>query len=199
MRTRHWLHFVPGALIVLTAITVRLAAGGNEAAGPAPAPAVTSSSSVPAPMATTATTAPDVAALQFEDATPVAPDLSAVDRQDPKAVASAWGCAYWAHPRGETAEALAHRLSPLASAEMSIAVGQLHVPDFGADIVEVYSGVTELTAKPNTYSVGCHTVTTGPDGAPTAPPAAVLPEVTVNFHGGHWVVSGATVGGLVLP
>lgn len=196
MRTRQWLHFVPAALIILTAITARLAAGGHEAAGPAPAPAVTSSSSAPAP---TATTAPQVAPHQPEDATPVVLDLSAVDRQDPQAVATAWGCAFWAHPRGETAEGLAQRLSPLASAEMSNAVAQLHVPDFGADIVEVYPGVTERTGKLNTYSVGCHTLTAGPDGAPTAPPAAVLPEVTVSFEGGQWVVSGATVGGLVLP
>lgn len=37
------------------------------------------------------------------------------------------------------------------------------------------------------------------DGAPTAPPKAVLPEVAVTVEAGGWVVSGAVMGGLTLP
>jgi hypothetical protein len=52
-----------------------------------------------------------------------------------------------------------------------------------------------------TYTVGCRTLTAGPDGAPTAAPSAVLSEITLVFVPGrsHWLVAGATVGGLVLP
>lgn len=76
---------------------------------------------------------------------------------------------------------------------------ELRVPDFGPDVVEVYPGATKRTNKANTYSVGWRTLTAGPDGAPTAPPAAVLAKVTVTFDGHQRLVSAATVGALVLP
>ena len=201
LRRRRWPYFVPAALILFAAILVRLTGAGDEptntAAPPVPPP---STSTVPATVATTAATAAaEQAPHEPEDAAPVDLNLTTLQRQTPHQVAAAWGCAYWAHPRGETAEALAQRLSPLATPEMTAAAEQLRLPDYGADVVEVYPGATERGAKPNTYSVGCHTVTTGPDGAPTAPPTVVLPEVTVTVHHGQWVVSGATVGGLVLP
>lgn len=199
MRRRHWLYFIPAAAIVLTAVAVRLAAGGSDLNDPAAAPPPSSStSSTSTSVVTTDTTAPEAPA-EPEDAAPVDLDLTKVDRQNPREVAIAWGCAYWAHPRSETPEALAQRLAPLATAEMTAAVEQLRIPDYGTDVVEVYPGVAERTETPNTYSVGCSTLTTGPDGAPTAPPAAVFPEVTMTIEGPGWVVSGAVVGGLVLP
>jgi hypothetical protein len=195
---RSWLYFVPAALIVVTAGIARLVSDDGPAQSVA-ASAPTSSTLLAAPVVTTTTTVVEEAPHQPEAATPVPLDLAGVNRQDPRAVAAAWGCAYWAHPRGETAEALAQRLSPLATPEMTAAVAELRMPDFGSEVVEVYPGATERTNKPNTYSVGCRTLTAGPDGAPKAPPAAVLPEVTVAFDGRQWLVSGATVGGLVLP
>lgn len=71
----------------------------------------------------------------------------------------------------------------------------------GVAVLDEHLGVAPETSTetPNTYSVGCSTLTTGPDGAPTAPPAAVFPEGTMTLEGPGWVVSGAEVGGLVLP
>jgi hypothetical protein len=124
----------------------------------------TSSTSLPAPVVTT-TTVVEEAPNQPEDATPVELDLSGVNLGNANAVAAAWGCGYWAHPPGETAEGLAQRLAPVATPEMTAAVAELRMPDFGADVVEVYPGAVERTSK-MTYTIGCRSLTAGPDGAP---------------------------------
>jgi hypothetical protein len=195
---RSWLYFVPAALIVVTAGIVRLTSDGGPVES-VTASASTSSTSLAAPVVTT-TTVVEQAPHQPEDATPVELDLSGIDLGNSDAVAAAWGCGYWAHPRGETADGLAQRLAPVATPEMTAAVAELRMPDFGADVVEVYPGAIERTSK-MTYTIGCRTLTAGPDGAPTAPPAAVLSEITLVFvpASSHWLVAGATVGGLVLP
>ena len=199
---RSWWYFLPALLILLGALVARLLIGGGEPPEPVAAPTTSSSSTAaPSTLATTTTTTTDVdeAPLQEEGNAPLDLDLTKVNPQRPRDVATAWGCAYWAHPRGETPQALAQRLSPLATPEMTAAVEQLRIPDYRGDAVEVYPGATERAAKPNTYSVGCRIVTVGPDGTPTAPPKEVLPEVTVGLDRTRWVVSGATVGGVVLP
>ena len=197
---RSWWYFLPALLILLAALVARLLMDGGEPPEPVAPPTTSSSSTAPATaVPSTTTTTLEEAPLQGEGDAPLDLDLTKVDRQLPKDVAAAWGCAYWAHPRGETPEALAQRLSPLATPEMTAAVEQLRIPDYGGDAVEVYPGATERAAKPNTYSVGCRIVTVGPDGTPTAPPKEVLPEVTVGLDRTRWVVSGATVGGVVLP
>lgn len=199
---RRWWYFLPALLIVLAAVAARLLLGDSERAEPVAAPPTSTSSTAPSTTmasTTTSTTAVEQAPLQEEGDAPLDLDLTKVNRQRPRDVATAWGCAYWAHPRGETPQALAYRLSALATAEMTAAVEELRIPDYGGDAVEVYPGATERAAKANTYSVGCRIVTVGPDGAPTAPPKEVLPEVTLSLDRDRWVVSGATVGGVVLP
>lgn len=195
---RYWVYFVPAGLILLTALAVRVGAGSDGPAESGSASAPTSSTSTSMPVVTTITTTIDEAPHQPEHATPVDLDLSAVDRIDPQVVAAARGCAYWAHPRGETAEGLAQRLSPVATPEMTAAVAELRMPDSGQDVVEAYPGAIERETK-ITFSIGCRTLTAGPDGAPTAPPTAVLSEVTVVLGPDTgWTVVGANVGGLVL-
>lgn len=199
---RSWWYFLPALLILLAALVARLLMGGGEPPGPVAAPTTTSSSTAPpstVATTTTSTTVVDEAPLQAEGDTPLDLDLTKVNPLRPRDVATAWGCAYWAHPRGETPQELAQRLSPLATREMTAAVQQLRIPDYRGDAVEVYPGATKRATNPNTYSVGCRIVTVGRDGAPTAPPKEVLPEVTVSFERTRWVVSGATVGGVVLP
>jgi hypothetical protein len=136
---------------------------------------------------------------EARDPEAIDPDLSKVGTDDPETVATAWACAYWSHPQGETAGQMAQRLSPLSTPELTAALADLRIPTAPTDIVSVIPGAIEPGPEADTYRVGCQTVTTGPDGTPTAPTAGHNTEVRLVPTPDGWRVAGATAGGLTVP
>lgn len=137
---------------------------------------------------------------QDESELPTVEDLEDVDRDDPSAVAAAWGCGYWAHPRGEGAEQLAERLAPLSTGEIQAAVAELRVSGLDSDTVEVIPGTVEQGTA-DTWTVNCVTVTTGADAAPVGSPTPVTIVVGLTEAPDGWLVAQATLpgSGLTLP
>jgi hypothetical protein len=198
------------ALLAVTALVVALLAiatvttiGADDDTRPAPTsdPGPTTGPPVAPDAGLGTTPGPSVAVGPDEpdEAEETDPDVGEVATDSPEPVATAWACAYWSHPRGETAEQLAGRLAPLSTPELTIALSQLRIP-FGPDeVVSVISGATVPGPDAGTYEVGCQTVTTTADGTPTAPTAARNTEVRLTRTADGWRVAGATVGGLTLP
>jgi len=187
-------------LALLAIVAVTLIGGDDDGPPPAPASGPSTTISGPGDPDDALATAPDPTVADGPDEPEaIDPDVSGVATDSPEPVATAWACAYWSHPRGETAEQLAERLSPLSTPELTVALSQLRIPSGADDVVSVIPGVTEPGPDTGTYEVGCQTVTTAVDGTPTAPTAAHRTEVRVTRTADGWRVAGATVGGLTLP
>ena len=143
----------------------------------------------------------DTDALDEDQASvPTVDDLDDVDTDNPVEVASAWGCAYWAHPRGETPEQLADRLAPLSTPELAAGLAELRLSDLGQLTIEVAPGQTD-PGPGDIWTVRCHTTTTGADAAPTGPPTPVAITVHLTRTPDGWRADQATLptGGLTIP
>lgn len=129
---------------------------------------------------------------------PTVEDISAIDTTDPEAVAAGWACAYWSHPRGESADERSERLAPLSTDQITNAVSQLRV-DLDLLIIETVTGHVEPTSD-ETWTVHCSVITIGTDRRPTGPPEAVTTELQLVDTPDGWRVDQATLdGGLTLP
>jgi hypothetical protein len=164
-----------------------------------PATTTTASSSTAPPVDSDGDPGTAPAPPEPHDPEAIDPDVSRVDTAEPETVATAWACAYWSHPRGETAEQMAERLAPLSTPELAAAIADLRLATSPMEIVSVIPGTTQPGPETNSYVVGCQTVTTTADGTPTAPTAAHNTEVRLTRTSAGWRVAEATVGGLTLP
>jgi hypothetical protein len=191
---------VTSVIVALLAIATVTMIDGDDGARPSPTSDPGATTSLPIDPDDGLGTAPAPVVTDGPDEpAEIDPDVSGVTTDSPETVATAWACAYWSHPRGETAAQLAERLSPLSTPELTVALSQLRITIGPDEVVSVIPGATERGPDAGTYDVGCQTVTTTADGAPTAPTAAHTTEVRLTRTDDGWRVEGATVGGLTLP